>query len=205
MTVENNCKNCGRVFKSYESENRKFCSKECSTDYNTEEIECKWCQEKFQIYKSRKGRKKFCSKECYSNWLSENKKETGNKVKCHNCDKKFKRSPCHTQAHNFCSNNCRAEWMKDYYTGKNNPSWKGGITDKVIQDYRDTRREAKSNYWQNRKEVLERDNYNCQKCGSNNMLVTHHKKPVMEGGSNLKSNLITLCSKCHAKVHQKDD
>lgn len=52
-----------------------------------------------------------------------------------------------------------------------------------------------------------RDKYKCQKCGSKhikgNKLVVHHikpwaKYPKLRFNNN---NLITLCEKCHRKIH----
>lgn len=56
-------------------------------------------------------------------------------------------------------------------------------------------------------EVLERDNYTCQRCFCQNhpdrptttILTVHHIIPVARGGQNIKSNLITLCNICHSK------
>lgn len=50
-------------------------------------------------------------------------------------------------------------------------------------------------------ECFFRDNHTCQKCGSTKRLECHHKIPVINGGSNELSNLITLCHDCHAKAH----
>ena len=52
-----------------------------------------------------------------------------------------------------------------------------------------------------RRLVLERDNYQCKKCGSTRSLAVHHlsgynlipKEPI--------TCLVTLCSKCHQKQH----
>lgn len=52
-------------------------------------------------------------------------------------------------------------------------------------------------------ECFSRDNYTCQKCGSTEKLECHHKIPVVNGGTNELSNLITLCHDCHAKAHPK--
>ena len=51
--------------------------------------------------------------------------------------------------------------------------------------------------------VLERDNHQCKKCGSTRNLAVHHlsgynlipKEPI--------TCLVTLCSKCHQKQHDK--
>lgn len=52
--------------------------------------------------------------------------------------------------------------------------------------------------------IIRRDRLTCQQCGThfNSMsdLTVHHIVPRLEGGSNLASNLITLCPKCHDTV-----
>ncbi len=54
-----------------------------------------------------------------------------------------------------------------------------------------------------RKEVLKRDKYACYICGSKENLVMHHIKEMGKGGSNDKTNLITLCVPCHYVQHPK--
>jgi hypothetical protein len=55
-----------------------------------------------------------------------------------------------------------------------------------------------------RQMVLERDNYECVKCGSDGPLHCHHILPVaiepMESAD--IDNCITLCQKCHKEVHK---
>ena len=52
-----------------------------------------------------------------------------------------------------------------------------------------------------KKEVLQRDNYTCQKCNFHNPeadeLEVHHINPSVFEGNDYKENLITLCSICH--------
>jgi 5-methylcytosine-specific restriction endonuclease McrA len=60
--------------------------------------------------------------------------------------------------------------------------------------------------WQaRRKAVFERDDYTCQGCGQSGdsvaQLHCHHICPLGAGGSNARSNLITLCDECHGRVH----
>lgn len=51
--------------------------------------------------------------------------------------------------------------------------------------------------------VRKRDNHTCQGCGDEDPdeLHVHHIVPLGAGGSNAKSNLITLCDECHGRVH----
>lgn len=82
----------------------------------------------------------------------------------------------------------------------------------------------RSSYWrERRKEIINRDNKKCRKCGltqeeqrkqgkSKRGLEVHHikkrlsfsKQERQEGGcAHDKDNLATLCTKCHAKLEQK--
>lgn len=80
--------------------------------------------------------------------------------------------------------------------GSKSSRWKGGIT----QDSRYT-----PQYYQYRLQVLQRDNFTCQKCFiRGGKLEVHH----LEGFLNNKklryeiSNGITLCNKCHKLFHK---
>jgi len=52
-----------------------------------------------------------------------------------------------------------------------------------------------------RQQVLRRDGWRCQSCGSMSNLEIHHKEFRSHSGHDTEENLITLCSKCHARVH----
>lgn len=45
----------------------------------------------------------------------------------------------------------------------------------------------------------------CEICYANGILVeteeVHHKKPLSEGGTHERENLIALCKSCHSRVH----
>lgn len=50
--------------------------------------------------------------------------------------------------------------------------------------------------------ALLRDNYTCQYCGIKDVpFEVHHMKQRKEGGTDIPSNLITLCKKCHSDHH----
>jgi 5-methylcytosine-specific restriction endonuclease McrA len=53
-----------------------------------------------------------------------------------------------------------------------------------------------------RKQVLRRDGWRCQVCGSRQNLQVHHKKLRSQQGPDSDSNLITLCVDCHEGLHQ---
>ncbi len=56
-------------------------------------------------------------------------------------------------------------------------------------------------YEQLRHQVLRRDGWRCQSCGSMSNLEVHHKELRSRSGDDSEQNLITLCSKCHSIVH----
>ena len=53
-----------------------------------------------------------------------------------------------------------------------------------------------------RRLVLSRDNYRCTECGEARDLQVHHILPRRLGGPDEPSNLVTLCSACHDRLHQ---
>jgi 5-methylcytosine-specific restriction endonuclease McrA len=52
-----------------------------------------------------------------------------------------------------------------------------------------------------RRNVLERDGWRCQVCGSTAGLEVHHIRRRSHSGDDSESNLITLCSRCHRAIH----
>jgi 5-methylcytosine-specific restriction endonuclease McrA len=57
-------------------------------------------------------------------------------------------------------------------------------------------------YDQLRKQVLRRDGWQCQICGSRRNLQVHHKQLRSQQGSDDDLNLITLCAACHEGLHR---
>ena len=53
------------------------------------------------------------------------------------------------------------------------------------------------------RQVLERDGWRCQACGSMQCLQVHHLKFRSQSGGDEEQNLITLCAECHEQVHRK--
>jgi 5-methylcytosine-specific restriction endonuclease McrA len=57
-------------------------------------------------------------------------------------------------------------------------------------------------YDQLRKQVLRRDGWSCQVCGSMRNLEVHHKQLRSQQGDDDDFNLITLCAGCHELLHR---
>ena len=53
------------------------------------------------------------------------------------------------------------------------------------------------------RQVLERDGWRCQVCGSMQHLQVHHLKFRSQLGADEERNLITLCINCHERAHTK--
>jgi ATP-dependent DNA helicase RecQ len=52
-----------------------------------------------------------------------------------------------------------------------------------------------------RNQVLRRDGWRCQSCGTMSNLEVHHKEFRSHAGNDSEENLITLCAECHAGIH----
>lgn len=58
-----------------------------------------------------------------------------------------------------------------------------------------------------RKQVYQRDDYECQNCGrqggphGNAELHAHHIVPKASGGTHRETNLVTVCQECHDSIH----
>jgi len=52
-----------------------------------------------------------------------------------------------------------------------------------------------------RQQVLRRDGWRCQSCGTMSNLEVHHRQFRSHSGADSEENLITLCHECHAQAH----
>lgn len=229
------CLNCGKEFKvrnKAKFDSSLFCSAQCRVSYlaatkqgenapnyrngNRLKIDCK-CDMCGKAFKKEKGqvnkwKNHFCGRECYIKYLQieENKKKGKDSPKysqvdaiCDWCGKKFKSYKSTASKARFCSLQCRNDWQSDMMKGSKHYNWKGGKTEKRHLDM--ISREYKA--W--RRAVFQRDHYTCQICGDNRggNLRAHHIKSYSEHPE-LKhdvENGVTLCEKCHIKVHSKLD
>jgi len=60
-----------------------------------------------------------------------------------------------------------------------------------------------TSYGELHRQVLERDGWRCQVCGSMQCLQVHHLKLRSQSGGDVEQNLITLCAERHEQAHRK--
>jgi 5-methylcytosine-specific restriction endonuclease McrA len=53
-----------------------------------------------------------------------------------------------------------------------------------------------------RQQILRRDGWRCQSCGTMTNLEVHHREFRSHSGEDSEENLITLCVDCHGQVHE---
>ena len=53
-----------------------------------------------------------------------------------------------------------------------------------------------------RQQVLRRDGWRCQFCGTMANLEVHHKQFRSHSGDDSKENLVTVCIACHSALHR---
>lgn len=53
-----------------------------------------------------------------------------------------------------------------------------------------------------RQQVLRRDGWRCQYCGTMSNLEVHHQQFRSHSGADAEENLITLCTACHRRAHE---
>ena len=54
-----------------------------------------------------------------------------------------------------------------------------------------------------RQQILRRDGWRCQFCGTMSNLQVHHQQFRSQAGADVESNLITLCADCHSVIHRR--
>lgn len=107
---------------------------------------------------------------------------------------------------------CRRCYLKEY---RENPSNVERIRENkrrwyLSEDRTEKNREIRErrHYDGKRREALERAGYACERCGSTDKLVVHHKDGNGRGRSlpnNSLDNLEVLCRRCHAREHSTAD
>lgn len=187
------CPICGVAF-DLKYNHQIFCTPECFHKARIHIIRCPGCGIEFETERSDR---KYCSLECQYKHRKYPRQRTYYTYTCEWCNKKFK---SHKHNRRFCSNECASASLSLERVGENNPMYKG------VRSYRRGR-----NWQTQRKRAIERDGYTCQICGKKprngqkRVVSVHHIKPYRYFNGDWKqandlSNLITLCTKCHAAV-----
>jgi len=209
--VESECLNCGKIFKHRITENRKFCSNKCVGKYHTGEKhhsynldkrvrKCEYCGKEFEVNCISLSTK-YCCRECMgkaqrgeNHWMWK-----GDELLfiCDNCGVEYRDDSIKQKqnAHHFCSQKCNTEFM----VGEKHPCWRGGLT------YIDYPQEFNESL---KEQIRDRDNRVCQMClmtetENGKKLQVHHIDWNKQNSDPL--NLISLCTKCHGKIHTKEN
>lgn len=217
-TTEVECANCGKIYEKTRARkqrsNKHYCCRKChAEDKGTNCTKnCEVCGSEFQVRPANEDRRKTCSQECQAEYFKEKYAGEGSHwwdggrvdLECEICGETFQAQKSSIDRRKTCSRDCRKEYLSREYSGENSHEWKGGSIDYYGPNWEDKRKQA-----------LERDNSQCQVCGTtdHNMdsdLEVHHITPLRKfvneySGSeayeraNDLDNLVTVCRPCHRK------
>ena len=156
---------------------------------------CVICSSKFQTDKYHPNAL-TCSKRCNELRMNQVRKDKRRErgepkaKKCLECGEIYTPSKYAWHKSKYCSVKCASRVAQRKYVARN-------------RQRSDPR--LRSRTWEKlRKEIRERDNNECQICGSGYKLNVHHifyATPDDEN-NNSSDNLVTLCGKCHYRIHR---
>lgn len=190
MKLKKNCLFCGKEFEKRVNESvndwnnrHKFCSKSCNVKYHKPGINTRFKDGQKPINPIKKGEHRSLNTEF----------KKGMKLPQEWIEKMIGRVPRNKGKH------------FDQILGENHWNWKGGISD---ENHRE-RSCLEYKIWN--REVLEKDNYTCQKCGARCgngkkiILHAHHIQNFSQFPElrHIINNGITLCDDCHYEFHSK--
>ena len=104
------------------------------------------------------------------------------------------KKPC---AYPGCPNLCEGRYCPEHQSKVNSEYEKYGRNPRTKKRYGRAWKRIRDKY------VLEHPF--CELCFERGVMVpteeVHHKKPLSEGGTHDRSNLIALCKSCHSRIH----
>lgn len=163
---------------------------------------CVACGDEFSVKHAKKEKSRFCGRDCLGQWMSENMTGENNRYDykediestCEWCGDSYTARAYEEGKTRFCSHECMVTWRGQKYSGENHPRWKDNGA-----YYRGP------NWRRQREKARERDDNECQECGSTeSALDVHHIIPFDEFDdyerANRLKNLTTLCDSCHSNV-----
>lgn len=179
------CEYCGKTFDchitNYKTNKHHFCSRKCFglSRRKRAEVVCNNCGVIFEkaTYWIERSENHFCCNQC--------RMEFGRiEVECLNCGKKFSKIKSQHLMHenSFCNKKCYGEFVRHDKTDK-----RGRV---VEQEWRE--------------KILEKDNFECKKCGSREHLQAHHVYSWLNYPKKRLeiNNGVTLCRSCHLELHR---
>lgn len=220
------CLYCGEGFhvKPSKLERKKFCSWQCRNAWYEENKSegpepntvCIVCEKPYYSKPHKLEESKFCSRECKGKWNSQNAigvngynyKYGRSELVDYDCDlcgetfqiEQYKLVREIGEQH-FCSSECLSNFRQGLAlnNGRVRKAWnhiEGRCKNLGI---------STADYLKWKRECLRRDSHSCRLCGSRDLLCTHHGVPVKERPDLALdvNNGITLCGKCHRKVHKE--
>lgn len=190
----------------------KFYSLHLKPAKKTTNVTCDYCCSIYtiQLCKLKRNINNFCSKKCYAEWRAINhiRLGIGRKrvvIQCDYCKKDIEQIPSAIHPHNFCNRKCKGKWHSINFSGENNPTWRSDLTKEERAANSDRNYNPEYQNW--RKEVFERDNWNCQITGikknRKNRLNAHHLFSWVDN-LNLRfdvNNGISLIEEIHDLFH----
>lgn len=164
------------------------------------DIECDICGSEFNVKHAKKDTRRFCSDECHTEWRKGAYSGKNNhnykrdiESTCEWCGDSYTARRYREDSTRFCSQECMVKWRSQEYSGEDHPRWKDNGN-----YYRGP------NWHRQREKARERDDYECQNCGSVKQLQVHHITPYESFDdyeeANRLQNLITLCTSCHHQL-----
>ncbi|MFP9060999.1 HNH endonuclease [Natrialbaceae archaeon A-chndr2] len=201
------CTGCGLEF--YDPKSRRSFCDGCNPNVGEHngnwsdakaETTCKTCGGTFE-YSPSDTSGVYCS-DCVSNadgLLPKNPSSAGKRitVDCNGCGSELSVYPSRVERNErgvFCDMACYGRWLSRTIVGENHHQWAGGpIT-------------YGRKWWTIRRQVLERDDYRCQRCGRSRDDIgrnpdVHHLVPVRSfddtEDAHTLANVIALCRRCH--------
>ena len=199
---QQNCRVCRKVFETYRSEKRPYCSRECFNQDHRRIAKCPVCG-KEKILEKRKPQKDYCSLKCWGIAHQSISVTT----KCLQCGKESTTRP--SQEKKYCSKKCfddsrrlpEEEFKKRWY--------------ERVKEYRKKNPDKTAVWKQNRRareancegsfteqewaELKEKHNQKCAHCKEKEKLTVDHIIPISRGGTNYIGNIQPLCLVCNSK------
>ena len=200
------CLFCGKAFLDRAKKKRKYCSRECAGKAHSKSAKritrtCDHCRHRFTTPDpsnwDARHQQRFCSSVCKGKGIAQ---ERGLRLRktttfiCEHCKQPFTRVARIDRDYHYCGLKC----FHAHHRGENHHCWQGGAE-----------RYYGPNWEQQRRFALIRDEYRCQHCGIENVTMSvHHIVPRSAFGMdwqamNALSNLISLCSPCHTRLHHQ--